>query len=68
MLTLEQAIERVYSEVLHRDSADPPEQRTIIFDDLTIEKHWGWIFFFNNEKYYQTRNPADAQSGQARCC
>lgn len=62
-LSLEEAVQHVYANVLHRDETAPLEQRTIIFDDATIEKHWGWVFFFNNEKYYRTRNPSDAHIG-----
>lgn len=61
--TLEQAVQHIYASFLHRDETDPPERRTIIFDDGTIEKPWGWIFFYNNEKYYRTRIPADAHVG-----
>ena len=61
--TLDQAIQHIYASFLHRDEADPPEQRTIIFDDLTIEKPWGWIFIYNNEKFYQTRDFMDAHVG-----
>ena len=61
--TLNQAIEHLYSSVLRRDEALPPMERTIIFDDATIEKPWGWILFYNNEKYYRTRNASDAHVG-----
>ncbi|MCD0460587.1 YrhB family protein [Roseiconus lacunae] len=61
--TLEQAIEHLYSSVLHRDETAPLEERTIIFDDGTITKKWGWVFFYNNEKYYRTRDPSDAHVG-----
>lgn len=61
--TLEQAIEHLYSNVLHRDENAPIEERTIIFDDGTIIKEWGWVFFYNNEKYYHTRDPRDAHIG-----
>ena len=61
--TLEQAIEHLYANVLHRDETAPLEKRTIIFDDGTIAKKWGWVFFYNNEKYYRTRDSRDAHVG-----
>ena len=63
MFSRDQAIQILYGSVLYRDENAPLEQRMIIFDDLTIEKPWGWIFFFNNEKYYRTRNYLDAVVG-----
>lgn len=61
--TLEQAIEHLYANVLHRDENAPIDKRTIIFDDGTITKEWGWVFFYNNEKFYRTRDPSDAHVG-----
>lgn len=61
--TLEEAIRNVYTSILDRDESAPLEQRTIIFGDATIEKSWGWIFFYNNERYYRTRDPSDAHVG-----
>ena len=61
--TLQQAIQYVHETVLKRKASDPPEKRPIVFDDATIEKPWGWIFFYNNERYYRTRDPFDAHVG-----
>lgn len=33
-----------------------PEQEALIIDDLTIEKEYGWIFFYNSRIYLETGN------------
>ena len=31
---------------------------------MTITRDWGWVFIYNNGKYYRTRHPNDAWIGQ----
>jgi hypothetical protein len=52
--SLEEAKFVIYDTVLHRRVGTALEDTPVIFDEDTIEKPWGWIFFYNNERYRQT--------------
>lgn len=54
--TLDNAKAVIYDTILHRQRGTVPEDTPVILDEFTIEKPWGWIFFFNNERYQQTRD------------
>lgn len=46
----------IYDTVLSRKSGTPAVDTPVIFDCATIEKTWGWVFYYNNEHYHQTRD------------
>ena len=46
----------IYATILHRVGGTAAEDTPVILDEYTIEKPWGWIFFYNNERYHQTGN------------
>ena len=54
--TLDDAKAVIYDTILHRQDEAAPEDTPVIFDEWTIDKPWGWIFFYNNERYRQTRD------------
>jgi len=35
---------------------DIDDDELIIIDDLTIEKDYGWIFFYNSRRYWETED------------
>lgn len=37
----------------------------IILDEHTIEKEYGWVFFYSSQKYEETNNFSDALAGNA---
>ena len=37
----------------------------VIVDESTIEKEWGWIFFYNSERYLTTGEISHALAGNA---
>ena len=39
-----------------RQNGTAPEDTPVIFNESTIAKPWGWIFFYNNERFHQTRD------------
>lgn len=51
MLTKIQALELIAKELQRRDSSDNP---SIVIDKHTIEKAYGWIFFFDSKKFMET--------------
>lgn len=59
MLTKTEALELV-AKKLQQLSPDNP---FIVVDEGTIEKPYGWVFFFNSKKYLETKEISDALAG-----
>ena len=53
----------IYDTVLASEDGAPPERAAVILDDLTVERPWGWVFFYNNTIYARTRKTRDAWIG-----
>jgi len=62
-LTKDQASELVKKELLQKESNDSGV--LVIVDDSTIEREWGWVFFYNNKKYLETGDFSYALAGNA---
>jgi len=67
MLTKEQARALVVAEL-----ARPPKytyastpKDLVVVDEHTIERSWGWVFFYNSQRYLHTRNFMYALAGNA---
>lgn len=54
--SLDEAKSAIYEMLLVQYDGVTPEDTPIIFDEATITKPWGWVFFYNNKRYYQTRD------------
>ena len=37
----------------------------VIMDEMTIEKEWGWVFFYQSERYLNTKEFSDMLFGNA---
>ena len=37
----------------------------VVIEDATIEKNFGWVFFYNSKKYLETKNFSDMIVGNA---
>jgi hypothetical protein len=57
MLTRDQARALVVAELerppKYRYPSDPTD--LAVMDEFTIEKDWGWVFFYNTQRFLQTR-------------
>ena len=51
MLTKEEALKLVLAK-LQRMS--PPDDPFVIIEDYTIERPFGWVFFYNSKKFLET--------------
>jgi hypothetical protein len=65
MITEEQARELVSKQVCCRQDWLPPDDEIIIIDEATIEKPWGWVFFFSSKKWMETNDTKYAIAGNA---
>jgi hypothetical protein len=57
MLTKEQARALVVAEIERPPKFNNPSypQDLVIADEHTIERAWGWVFFYNTRRYLETR-------------
>jgi Immunity protein 35 len=63
MHSREDAERTLYATVLRCDERAPPEDRPALLTEHTQERPWGWVFFYNNERYRQTRDFRDQWVG-----
>ncbi|MGB7468804.1 MAG: YrhB domain-containing protein, partial [Candidatus Acidiferrum sp.] len=42
-----------------------PGTELVILEEKTVEKDFGWVFFFTTKKYLQTHNPSDLLPGNS---
>jgi hypothetical protein len=63
MLTRDDACALVMAELQKLQVASTPE--LVLVKDRTIERDWGWVFFYTSARYVQTRDIRDALAGNA---
>ena len=64
MITLEEARNLVKAEISKPDPYCPDLVLEIV-DDATIEKEWGWVFFYDSEAHMRSGDIKDAIAGNA---
>jgi len=62
-MTKEEAVSKV-QEMLKAESVGH-DYKLVIVQDLTIEKDFGWVFFYSSSKYLETRDPKYELGGNA---
>lgn len=65
MITKEQAKSLVERKINAPDPTDTKKNKLVILDNETIEREWGWVFFYNTEYYLTTGDIYDALLGNA---
>jgi hypothetical protein len=43
----------------------PDKMVNVLLNELTIERYWGWVFFYNSQLYLDTGNISDALAGNS---
>jgi hypothetical protein len=64
MVDREQARSLVAAHLAAMPPASPGDGY-VILDEHTIERDWGWVFFYNSRKYVETGDYSDALLGNA---
>lgn len=64
MITFEEARKRVIVEISKTDPYSPDMVLEVI-DDATIEKEWGWVFFYDSAAHSRSGDISDAIAGNA---
>lgn len=65
MITKQAARELVYEKVGGTSPNLPEDDEIIILDEATIEKPWGWVFFYTSRKWFETKDIKYAIAGNA---
>lgn len=64
MVTHEQARQLIASR-LSNVAEWPSDDEPVILDEATIEKPWGWVFFYTSRKWRETQDIRYAVGGNA---
>jgi hypothetical protein len=64
MIPIEEARSIVEAELSRLDSPDVRPSMAIL-ENSTIERDWGWVFFYQSVEYLETGNPSDQLAGNA---
>ena len=65
MLTRQEAEQLVYARINAEDANAEQTVELAIIDNETIEKEYGWVFFYQTKEYLKTGNVLDAVVGNA---
>ena len=65
MITREQAAELVSKQVCGPKEWLPANDEIVLVHSTTIEKSWGWVFFYTSKKWSETQEIQYALAGNA---
>lgn len=65
MLTREKAREAVELKINEPDPSWQDKPKLVVVDEQTIEKEWGWVFFYNSINFLESGDSIDALAGNA---
>ncbi len=65
MITREYARKLVVAQVHLQEEGLPQDDEIVILDESTIEKDWGWVFFYTSRRWQETRELRYALAGNA---
>jgi hypothetical protein len=65
MITKEKARQLVVESVCGGVDWLPDDDELILLDEQTLEKPWGWVFFYTSKKWHETRDVRYAIAGNA---
>jgi hypothetical protein len=66
-MTASEAERRIqdFLDTLHETVVFPPAPKMKVLSDLTDERDWGWIIYYQSEEYLETQDPSDMLAGNA---
>ena len=65
MLTKQQALEKVTRKINEPDPYWPEMPEMVVMDEHTIEKDWGWVFFYDSSDHLEYGDFCDRLVGNA---
>lgn len=64
-MNIEEAEEIITKKINEPDPSWPDKPAIVILSEQTIQRHWGWVFFYNSQRFLNTGNVSDALVGNA---
>ncbi len=64
MLSLDEARERALAQMRSHPRDLPPGDELVLLEDDTLEREWGWVFFFGSRRWRETGDPAYQSRGE----
>src|SRR4051812_3066736 len=65
MLKKQDAIAVILGKVSGLTDALLPDDEIVILDEATIERNWGWVFFYTSKRWQETKDIRYALLGNA---
>lgn len=65
MITKDKAKDRVQKKIAELCIELPDDDEIIILEQETIDRPWGWVFFYTSRKWYETSDDIYAIAGNA---
>ena len=65
MISKSKAKELVAKELEIKNQNHNDDLELVVLDEETIEKEWGWVFFYQNKKYLESGDFRDMVGGNA---
>lgn len=65
MINRNEAKKIVERKINEPDPYRPDKLHLLILDGATIEKDWGWVFFYDSEKHIESGDDKDLVAGNA---
>jgi hypothetical protein len=65
MLTRAKAKDKIEAKINEPDPYWPDKPALVVDDGQTIEKEWGWVFFYNASEYLKSGNTDEGLMGNA---
>jgi len=65
IMNVHQAKAKVSEELDKISDLCPHGTQFVIIEESTIEKSWGWVFFYQNKQFVHTKNIAQQIAGNA---
>ena len=67
MLSREQAQKKVELKINEPDPYWPDKPQIVILEDATMEREWGWVFFYQSSEYLRTNDFNSQLVGHGPC-
>ena len=64
-LNLDDATKLIFEKINEPDPYWPDKPELVVLVDSTIERDWGWVFYYNSALFLESGNISDALAGNS---
>jgi len=65
LVNLKEATRTIENKINETDTNSTDKPCLVVQTELTIERQWGWVFFYNSQRFVESGNVLDALAGNA---